>query len=295
MPAQPAAPSVPRRQVARMLSKLHRESGLYIKDVADEVNLHHTTVTKMLKGQPCKLKPIYIDKLCDIYRATQETRSRLKVLAAEATSARGWWYDFSDAVSAEKLDVYIALETTATTITIYQNARIPGLLQTEDYARALHGTSLNLTPEGVERHVQLRMRRQAILTESRPKLDVILDECVIRRVLADPELAANQLGRILEVSALRNVRVRLVPFDAGIYRGTEESPFIILEFAGTADLGPEPSVAYAEAGASGGNLYYQNPDQVAGYRRSWTAIERYALSATKTRAYLSEIAKELPR
>ncbi|MFQ6397681.1 Scr1 family TA system antitoxin-like transcriptional regulator [Nocardia sp. KC 131] len=295
MPAQPAVPSVPRRQVARILSKLHRESGLYIKDVAEQVNLHHVTVTKMLKGQPCKLKPIYIDKLCEIYHATPETRATLKAIAAEAESARGWWYDFSDVVSPDKLDVYIALEGTATALSIYQNARIPGLLQTESYARSLLCTSPDLTPEEVERHVQVRMRRQGVLTESKPRLDAVLDESVIRRLLSNPQLAAGQLHRIAEVSRLPNVSVRLVPFDAGIYRGTEEGHFIILDFAGTAGLEPEPSVAFIEGGAGGGNLYLQKPDQVARYRRSWADIERSTLSGAKTRAYLSKIAKELPR
>ncbi|MGW4769674.1 Scr1 family TA system antitoxin-like transcriptional regulator [Nocardia sp. NPDC004278] len=295
MPAQPAVPSVPRRQVARILSKLHRESGLYIKDVAEQVNLHHTTVTKMLKGQPCKLKPIYIDKLCDIYRATPSARANLKTLAAQAESARGWWYDFDDVVSADKLDVYITLEGIATALSMYQSARIPGLLQTEDYARALLRTSPDLTPEEVERHVQVRMRRQAVLTESQPKLDVVLDESVIRRALGDSQLAASQLRHIVEVSTMSNVSIRLVPFDVGIYRGTETGSFIILEFIGTPDLEPEPPVAYVETGAGSGNLYLQKPEQVARYRRSWADIERSTLSTAKTRAHLSKIVKELPR
>ncbi|MEV5839496.1 Scr1 family TA system antitoxin-like transcriptional regulator [Nocardia sp. NPDC052112] len=294
MPAQPAAPSVPRRQVARILSKLHRESGLYIKDVAEQVNLHHVTVTKMLKGQPCKLKPIYLDKLCDIYRATPETRANVKTLAAEAESARGWWHAFSDTDSTDKLSTYIALEGTASSLAMYQSARIPGLLQTEDYARALLRTSPDLTPEEVERHVQVRMDRQAVLTESQPKLDVILDESVIRRPLGAPDLAAGQVRRIIEVSALSNVRIRLVPFAVGIYRGTEAGPFIILEFAETADLEPEPPVVYIEAGV-GSDLYFEKPEQVARYRHSWADIERSTLSAAKTRAYLSKIVKELPR
>src|SRR3981189_1141402 len=104
MPAQPSVPSVPRRQVARMLMKLHRDSGLYIKDVAEQVNLHHTTGTKMLKGQPCKLKPIYIDKLCDIYGVTADTRTTLKALAAENEPVSGWRPEFGDVVSADTLE-----------------------------------------------------------------------------------------------------------------------------------------------------------------------------------------------
>jgi hypothetical protein len=281
--------------VARILSALHQDSGLYIKDVAELVNLHHTTVTKMLKGQPCKLKPIYIDKLCDIYKATAETRANLQALAAEAEAARGWWYDFNDVVSADKLDVYITLEGTASALMMYQNARIPGLLQTAEYARALLRTDPDLTPEEAERHVQVRMRRQAILTESRPKLSVILDESIICRLLGDQRFAAGQVHHIVEVSALPNVDVRLVPFDAGVYLGIETGPFIIIEGADTSGLEPEPPIVYVENGVGAGHLYLEKAGQVAWYRRSWADIERYALSASKTRARLSKIAKELLR
>ncbi|MBY8857522.1 helix-turn-helix domain-containing protein [Nocardia sp. CA2R105] len=297
MPAQPTTPSVPRTQVARILFKLHQQSGLYIKDVAEQINLHHTTVSKILKGEPCKLKPIYIDKMCDIYRVSDDIRADLKVLAAEAELARDWWYDFNDVVSHDKLDVFINLEASATTLIGFQNMRIPGLLQCEDYARALLRTSPDLTPDEVERHVQVRMRRKAILTRPYPLpgLDVILDEGVLRRVLGNTEVARKQLQCIAELSALPNVSVRLVPVDSGIYRGTEIGPFIILEFGAPQDREPDPSVVYLETGAGAGNLYLQKPDQVARYRQSWNDIVRASLSTAKTRAYLSKIAKELPR
>jgi len=295
MPAQPKTLSVPRTQVARILMKLHQESGLYIKEVAEQINLHHTTVTKMLKGQPCNLKPIYLDKLCDVYHATAATREDLKTLAVEAESARDWWYDYNDVVSPDRLDVYINLEGTASTLTMFQSARVPGLLQTEEYARALLRTAADLTPEEVERHVQVRMRRQAILTENGTTLDAILDEGVIRRSFANTALAADHLRHIVEVSHRSNVHIRLVPFDIGIYSGTESGPFVILEFDKPTDPDPEAPVVFVETGAGSGNLYLQKPEQVARYRRSWADIERAALSTAKTRAYLSKITKELPR
>jgi hypothetical protein len=295
MPAVPNVPSVPRRQVAHILSRLHQASGLYIRDVAEQVNLHHTTVSKMLKGEPCKLKPIYIDKLCDIYRASAGVRGDLKVLAVEAESARDWWYHFNDVVSPDKLDVFISLEATASAFTTFQNLRIPGLLQCEEYARALLRTSPDLTPDEVERHVQVRMHRQAVLTESRPRLDTIVDEGEFRRLLGDHQLAGKQLRHIAELSTLPNVSVRLVPFDIGIYRGTETGPFIILEFDNPAGRTSERPVVYVETGAGGGNLYLEKSDQVARYRRSWAGIERAALNMAETRAHLSMIAKELSR
>ncbi|WP_040817937.1 DUF5753 domain-containing protein [Nocardia jiangxiensis] len=263
--------------------------------MAEQINLHHTTVSKMLKGEPCKLKPIYIDKMCDVYRATAKTRADLKSLAIEAESARDWWYSFNDVVSPDKLDVYINLESAATALTMYQSARIPGLLQTEEYARALLRTSPDLTPEEVERHIKVRMRRQAILVESDMTLNAILDESVIRRSLADLSLSQRHMERLVELSAMPNITIRLVPFDAGVYRGTEVGPFVILEFADPVVQSPDSPVVYVETGAGSGNLFLQKPDQVERYRRSWAEIERVALSAKRTRVQLSKIAKELPR
>ncbi|ATL66564.1 Scr1 family TA system antitoxin-like transcriptional regulator [Nocardia terpenica] len=294
MPPQPNVPSVPRRQVAHILSRLHKESGLYIKDVAEQINLHHTTVSKMLKGEPCNLKPIYIDKLCEIYRVGPALKRELKALAAEAEGARGWWHDIGDVESTTQLSTFIALERSATAFFVYQNARIPGLLQSEDYARSLLSTSPDTEPENVERYVALRMSRQTLLTESKPKLDVILDECVLHRTLADPVMAKRQLNQIVATSKLPNVRFRLVPFDVGLYHGTDTGPFMILEFGGAIGIEPEPPVVYVESGV-GSTLYFDKTDQVTRYRRSWADIEKSALSVSKTRAHLSKIAKELPR
>ncbi|WP_280270811.1 DUF5753 domain-containing protein [Nocardia wallacei] len=248
----------------------------------------------MLKGQPCKLKHIYIDKLCEIYRASPEIKENLKTLATEAESAKGWWHSLGNTESMSQLSTYIALEGAATALSIYQNARIPGLLQTADYARALLSTSPDLTAEEVERHVEVRLSRQAASSAARPRLDVILDESVIRRPISDPSSATGQIRRIISASRLPDVHIRLVPFDNGLHPGIEAGPFIILEFDAPRDIGPEPPVVYVESGV-GSALYFEKEDQVARYRRYWAGIERAALSATKTRAYLSKVVKELPR
>ncbi|MBU3067450.1 helix-turn-helix domain-containing protein [Nocardia sp. NEAU-G5] len=295
MPAQPKTFSIPRSQLARILMMLHKDSGLYIKDVAEQINVHHTTVAKMLKGQPCNLKPIYLDKLCDVYRVDRETRASLKTLAAEAESATDWWYDFNDVLSPHKLDVYINLERLATTFTIYQNERLPGLLQTDEYARALFRTNPDLTPEEVERHTRVRMRRQDILCKPDFRLNAILDEGIIRRALCHDGFAAGHVRHILELSALPNVTIQLVPLDIGIYRGTEMGPFLILDFDRPDDPIADTPVVFLEGGPYGGNLYLQKPEQVALYRDSWSDIQDSALSTAQTRAYLSEVAKEISR
>ncbi len=292
MPAVPNVPSVPRRQVAHILSKLHGESGLYIKDIAEQIDLHHTTVSRMLKGEPCKLKAIYIDKLCDIYGASDVVRRELKVLAVEAESAHGWWHTLTDVESASQLSTYITLETTAASITTYQNTRLPGLIQTSEYARALLRTSPYLTSEEVEHNVEIRIGRRVTLTRSGAKLDIVLDEKVIRRFLDEPDVAVGQIRHIIDTSKMPSVRIRLVPFDVGIYRGTETGPFSILEFAAIGNLAPDPPVAYVESGV-GSALYFDTPGQVARYRKSWAEIERVVLNAAKTRARLTEIMQEV--
>lgn len=295
MPAQPKTFSIPRSQLARILMLLHQDSGLYIKDVAEQINVHHTTVAKMLKGQPCNLKPIYVDKLCDVYRVDAQTRASLKALAVEAGSATDWWYDFNDVLSPHKLDVYINLERLATTLTVFQNERLPGLLQSNAYARALLRTNPEHTPDDVERHVQVRMRRQAILSKPGFRLDAILDECVMHRVLSHKAFAAGHLRHVMELATLPNVSIRLVPLEAEIYRGTDMSPFLILDFDRSDAPATESPVVFIETGPSSGNLYIQKPEQVARYRSSWTDIEQFALSKAKTLAHLSKVAKELPQ
>ncbi|MQY19488.1 Scr1 family TA system antitoxin-like transcriptional regulator [Nocardia macrotermitis] len=294
MPAVPNVPSVPRRQVAHILSKLHAESGLYIKDIAERIDLHHTTVSRMLKGEPCKLKAIYLDKLCDIYGAEDAVRRELKVLAVEAESAHGWWHTLTDTESANQLGTYITLETTAATITTYQNTRLPGLIQTPEYARALLRTSPYLGSEEVEHNIEIRMGRRIALTKPEARLDIILDENVIRRFLAEPDVAEGQLRHIIGTSRMPSVRIRLVPFEVGIYRGTETGPFSILEFAAIGNLNPDPPVVYVESGV-GSALYFDTSEQVARYRKSWSEIERVVLNAPRTRARLTEIMQEVSR
>jgi hypothetical protein len=294
MPAVPNVPSVPRRQVAHILSKLHRESGLYIKDIAEQIDLHHTTVSRMLKGEPCKLKAIYIDKLCDIYGAGPEVRRELKVLAVEAESAHGWWHTLTDAESATQLSTYLTLETTASTITTYQTTRLPGLIQTAEYARALLRVSRDLTADEVERHVDITMGRRATLTKPGTKMDIILDENVIRRMQSESTVVADQIRHVVSISKLSSVRIRLAPFEVGFYDGTGTGPFSILEFASIGNLKPDPPVVYVESGV-GSALYFDRPNAVARYRQSWVEIERVVLSASKTRARLTEIMQEVSR
>lgn len=206
----------------------------------------------------------------------------------------GWWHTFTDLELASQLSTYITLEAAATTITTYQNIRLPGLLQTARYARALLHTSPDFTADEVERHVAVRMGRQVALETGGPRLDIILDENVIRRLLGDSDMAEDQLGCLIGASKRPNTRIRIVPFDVGLYCGTDTGPFSILEFASVGDCVPEPPVVYVESGV-GSAIYFETSNRLDRYRRSWGEIERVALNASQTRTRLTEIMKEILR
>lgn len=294
MPARAYAPSLPRRHLGRVLTKLHNESGMTVKAVSEEMNLAYDTVQKMLKGRPCKLRQPDIEKLAAIYTAPTDLVEVMKGLATEANSAVVWWHEYGKVIP-EQYNVFIGLEEVATSLAIYQFMRMPGLMQTEGYARALFRPAQNITDDERERLIQVRLRRQAVLTADRaPKVSIILDENVIRRMVGSPEVMAEQLRHIAELAQLPNVSIRTVPLDAGVYEGVEVGSFVLLDFTDTDELVPEPPVVYIEA-SSVGDLYLEKPSQVQRYRSSYADIEQSALSATRTRALLLKMAKELPR
>lgn len=288
MPAQPVTPSLPRRQIARILTKLHGESGKTIKDVAEEMDLSYSTVLKMLKGRPCKLRKPDIERIASIYNASADLTESLKSLAA-AVNTKAWWSEFGD-ILLKNFNIFISLEDTATDLLIYENARVPGLLQTEGYSRAWFAINSKIGADEIERHIAVRLRRQTVLTRDHgPTIRFLVDETVIRRVAGSPETMTSQLRHIAYIAALPNVSVRVIPLDAGLYQGIQTGSFIILDFPES-----EEPVVYVET-ASQGAMYLEQPAQVAQYREVYADIEQSALSAAKTRALLSKIVKELPR
>jgi hypothetical protein len=294
MPEMESGSTLPRRQMARILTRLHERSGLTVKAVSDELELSYQVVWRMLTGRPCRIKNWHIDKMCEIYGASADMGDTLKMLVQEA-KAKGWWLAFGDAVPGN-FDIYIDLEAAASTLRVYELARIPGLLQVENYARAVIRSDPGLTDDEVDGRVELRMQRQGVL-DKKPVLAVVvyLDEAVVRRVVGGPTVMAAQLRHLADRKSHPNVSVRVVPLTAGAYRGTDVGSFRILEFAGMKLQGEsEPPVVYIEA-SLGSALYIDDPAEVEKYYGALADVERSALDETKSRKLILEIAKELTR
>lgn len=212
MPGRPAgSPTVGRRRLAAELREIREGRGEYLDAVANALGWSTSRLSRyeLAKGG---IRPRDVARLLDHYQITEPRLGHLLALAEEAAQ-RGWWEDFSDVSSAEFLQ-FIGLEAEATFISVWHSEVVTGLLQTERYARAIVGdyTLIEPTAPGIiERRVQLRMRRQRVLSRDPPlKLLVVLDESVLQRRIGDESIMYEQLHRLTEVDQ-QHVTVRVLP------------------------------------------------------------------------------------
>jgi transcriptional regulator with XRE-family HTH domain len=208
-----ASPTVRRRRLAAELRRLRGgRTG--------------TTVAKALGWSPAKVSryelgqgsfPLEeIEKLLDYYGVTEPRRAQLLALAAEANE-RAWWNDYADVLSPQYME-FIGLEAEAATELEWQVAAVPGLLQTEEYARAVHNAhqQVVLMPPGIfERRVRARLIRQEVLTARNPPLElsVVIDQSVLLRKVGSREVMAGQLRHLAEMARLPNVDLRILPLE----------------------------------------------------------------------------------
>ena len=164
---------------------------------------------------------------------------------------------------------------------------LPGLLQTEEYARAvLRQVYEQSTPERVNTLVEVRMRRQGLLDQADPpQLFFILDEATVRRVVGGQAVMLRQVRRLTEMADRPNVTVEVVPFTAG-YRAGMDGSFVILEFSDAAD---DP-VVYLERS----ELVKEDlPEDVVSYREQFEQLRRMSLGPAGTLAFLKKITDEM--
>jgi transcriptional regulator with XRE-family HTH domain len=169
--------------------------------------------------------------LLALYGVTDaEERQKLLTLVRQA-NAPGWWREYGD-VLPSWFETYLGLERAASVICVYEPLSVPELLQTENYARAIIPLRHPHVSAGeIERHVALRMTRQAFLTQpGAPELWVILDEGTLRRPLGNQKLQRAQLLHLIEMAQRPNITLQVAPFDNGGHAAVSSS-FTILRFS----------------------------------------------------------------
>jgi transcriptional regulator with XRE-family HTH domain len=262
-------PTALRILLGAQLRRLREGRRITLDEAGDVIRASGSKVSRLETGR-VGFKDRDIADLLTFYGVDDEQqRNALRELARSA-SARGWWHDYSD-VLPTWFEAYVGLEEAATSIRAYEIQFVPGLLQTEDYARAVTMLGHYGAPaEEIDRRVRLRMARQALLAEPRPvHLWAVLDEAVLRRPAGRPGVMRRQLQHLLEAADRPNVTIQVIPFAAGVH-AAESGPFSIMRFA-ERDL---PDVVYVEQLTSA--LYLDKRETVDHYM---AVMERLCLEA----------------
>jgi transcriptional regulator with XRE-family HTH domain len=263
-------PTVPRRLLGAQLRRLREERRITLEDAGSVIRASGSKMSRLETGR-VSFKDRDIADLLTFYEVTDEQqRAALRELARTA-SGHGWWHDYSD-VLPSWFEAYIGLEEAATSIRTYEIQFVPGLLQTEDYARAVTLLGHQEAPAAeIGQRVGLRMARQGLLTKPQPMhLWAVLDEAVLRRPAGRPGVMRRQLQHLLQVAERPNVTIQVIPFAAGVHAAAG-GPFSIMRFA-ERDL---PDVVYLEQLTSA--LYLDKREGVDHYM---AVMDRLCLEAT---------------
>ena len=284
-----ASPTVRRRRLAAELRSLR--GGRTGTVVAKALGWSPAKVSRYELGQGTF--PVEeIEKLLDYYGVTEPRRAQLLDLAAEANE-RAWWYDYADDLSPEYME-FIGLEAEAASEWEWQLAAVPGLLQTREYAQAVHSAhqqAILKRPGVFDRRVAVRMIRQQVLTTRNPPLElsVVIDESVLMRKVGSREVMARQLRHLAEMTELPNVELRILPL--GGEAALMADSFVVLGFSPeheTSKLGDVVSTEGIES-----NLYIEGETDTYIFRLFFQAFAEASLPPADSRARVLEIAGRL--
>ncbi|GAA3347770.1 helix-turn-helix transcriptional regulator [Amorphoplanes nipponensis] len=220
-----------------------------------------------------------LERLLRVYAGTHGDRARLRELARRGR-VRVWWAPYRSSV-AEPYDEFVAFEAEAVVICEWETQVVPGLLQTDEYARAVIEVGAEVRdPETAHRRTALRMARQTVLTrDPPPQLCVVLDESALRREVGGRAVLRRQVQRLYEASQRPGVELRVLPFAAGAHAALGEA-FVIFEF------GPERAPVVHSEDLVGGQLRTK-PSDVRVYREAFADLRRRALSVPETRELIA--------
>lgn len=281
---EPHSPTVRGRKLARELRRLREEAGLNVEDAALQLG-HGWSRFKVSRIEKAQTKPSLagITAMFDLYGVDSGTRAALTELHKNAWR-RGWWTDYSDVFRGS----YVALEDDASAICEWSPQLVPGLLQIDEYARAVIRASLPGDESAVQRRVQARSARRTLLGRTdppAPNLHAIVDEAALRRPIGGSNVVRSQLNALLDVTCRPNVTLQVIPFAAGAHPGLD-GPFIVLGF-------PEhlaPEVAYVETKA--GDNYVESAADVRRFRVDFENLESAALSPDESMELIAAVAEE---
>lgn len=255
------------------------------KDVAAALGWSASKLSRIESGS-VPLQDRDASKLLAHYGVDDPAQVKQFINLTRQSRQQGWWHAYGDALP-EWFRAYIGLEADATKIETFQCELVPGLLQTEDYARAvIRATNPEEPAEDIDRRVALRMERQQILDRSQPpRFWAIIGEAVMKRVVGSPSVMRSQLDHIARMADERpNITIQVLPFSAGAH-GAMGSSFSILSFS---DI--PGRVAYSEVTTS--SIYTDRPLEIARHEDTFRRLTASSVQPERSVSWLREAAEE---
>ncbi|MFC5751193.1 helix-turn-helix domain-containing protein [Actinomadura rugatobispora] len=274
-------PTALRILLGAQLRRLREQGGVSRGDAARAIRATESKISRLELGRSGFKQRDVADLLTLFGISADEDRESLLSLARRA-SAPGWWQQYHDVIPPW-LELYIGLEEAASVLRTYEVQFVHGLMQTEDYARAVVGLRHSAKEqEQIERRVALRMRRQQLLQRESPRLWSVIDEAALRRPLGGRRVMRAQLEHLIALSDLPNLTLQVVPFQAGGHPAAGGA-FTLLRFA-------QPEIAdlvYIEQVSSA--LYLDKRPDVENYTQIMNELSVQAAPRDATRDILAGI------
>ncbi|WP_432091902.1 helix-turn-helix domain-containing protein [Streptomyces sp. NRRL F-5630] len=282
-----ATPALCRLQLGRELRQLRQEAGLTSTQVVRTLMCSPSKLTRLETGENAVVEPADVMALCEIYQADPEKRALLLGYAAVTKSKKDWWQspEYRPAI-APSFKAYLGLEATAEALHNYEAEFVPGLLQTENYVRAIHQRAHEGLPhDEIDRLVAVRMTRQAALDRKLAplKFAAIINESVLYRQVGGPSVMRPQIEHLIEMAEHPAVRIQVVPFKAGAHAGMNGS-FTLLRFE---DAQP---IVYLEN--LGGASVTRRRTDVTVYEEAFTDLQILAVGPQDSLGMIRKAIKE---
>ncbi|MET9801947.1 helix-turn-helix transcriptional regulator [Streptomyces sp. NPDC006368] len=278
-------PAVRRRKLGEELRGLRLSAGLTSREAARLVGWHQSKVSRIETGAS-GVTGADVSRLLDAY-GVRDPRSRALLEALSGAAAdgggTGWWHAYRGVLPPQYRD-FISLESQACTARTLETSVVPGLLQTPDYARAVTRAALEGLPAvTVDSLVEVRIARQEVLRGDPPlRLEAVLDEAVLRRQVGGPGVMREQLRRLVELAALPQVRLQVLPFTVGEYVGLS-GPFVIFSFPNISDL----DVVVLDHLTS--SLYLERMEDLEAYCAAFRTMQAHALTPEESSELIAGI------
>jgi DNA-binding XRE family transcriptional regulator len=278
-------PTVRRMLVGAQLRQLRIEHGISREQAGTAIRASEWKIHRLENGQVGFKERDLVD-LLRLYGVTDPKEVAALVTMASEGNKPGWWHQYSDLLP-QWFRAYVDLESAAALIRTYQGQLVPGLLQTEEYTRAvIDGAHMDESQEEAERRVALRKARQTLLTQAdAPRLWAVVDEAALRRPVGGPKVMRGQLERLIEASKLPSVTLQVLPYNAGAHPAMVGA-FSILRFAGR-EL---PDIVYLEHLTNA--VYLDKRDDVDQYLQAMDQICTRSQPSDRTVEFLSAMLEE---